>query len=622
MAPDPTRPARAATFALVATAYAACEVASVPSGVPTAFGVGVGVVALVVAVAASSLLRPQRPNERPGWKASTLLALLLAAPLLVEPLVRAALGVGLPLELQLVNGLRMLGFGLAAAGGWPRCRHLAGVVSLFLALFAAAMGDQLAIPPLLVLLAVTGGVWLTLNHLAGQAGATAAGRTADAVAWVPLRFPLREAVVFGTLAAAVAAVGIAGPKRTLLALGELVPTSGGTGDADPFARYGTNDGPEEMAGTTAQSAGMVESDTMIEDNRDALIDLASDMYGPPHKPRKDQERMVAGGLAKVIRNHGKLPENRRPNREFDTSRKGPDAARKPEDRGGRGLYEVVGRTPLHVRVTAFDGYRFVDEERSESLRAVAGGVAAAERVAATLRWVPGRRPAILGLEPDGGDWMRVANKRAVAWYAADDTHQVKVADAIDNLTPTPPLASRVRIARVDKCDYYAWRYDGVLDIPGRRTLPAGVIVHAESRSLDRHRLSPDAFASTASAAPVLREVPEAIRAEVDRIADEWAGHLPRGWGQIDAVLTRLRTGYTLDRTPAPDGHPAPPLWFLSESHRGPDYLFATAAALLLRSLGYPTRVCLGFYARPDATTRTPDTPRSATPTCTCGRRCC
>jgi hypothetical protein len=42
------------------------------------------------------------------------------------------------------------------------------------------------------------------------------------------------------------------------------------------------------------------------------------------------------------------------------------------------------------------------------------------------------------------------------------------------------------------------------------------------------------------------------------------------------------------------------LWFLHESRRGPDYLFATAAALLLRSLGYPARVCLGYYAAPDA----------------------
>ena len=67
------------------------------------------------------------------------------------------------------------------------------------------------------------------------------------------------------------------------------------------------------------------------------------------------------------------------------------------------------------------------------------------------------------------------------------------------------------------------------------------------------------------------------------------------------MLTKLRTTYTLDRAVAvPADHRAPVLWFLNESRRGPDYLFATAAALLLRSLDYPTRVCLGYYATPDA----------------------
>jgi hypothetical protein len=42
------------------------------------------------------------------------------------------------------------------------------------------------------------------------------------------------------------------------------------------------------------------------------------------------------------------------------------------------------------------------------------------------------------------------------------------------------------------------------------------------------------------------------------------------------------------------------VWFLTESRRGPDYLFATAAVLLLRALDYPMRLCLGYYAAPDA----------------------
>ena len=96
-------------------------------------------------------------------------------------------------------------------------------------------------------------------------------------------------------------------------------------------------------------------------------------------------------------------------------------------------------------------------------------------------------------------------------------------------------------------------------------------------------------------------IQEAAHPEIERLARVWAADRPRGWPQIEAVLTKLRTEYVLDRdAAAPPEHPAPVLWFLTESRRGPDYLFATAAALLLRSLDYPTRVCLGYYAAPDA----------------------
>ena len=35
------------------------------------------------------------------------------------------------------------------------------------------------------------------------------------------------------------------------------------------------------------------------------------------------------------------------------------------------------------------------------------------------------------------------------------------------------------------------------------------------------------------------------------------------------------------------------MWFLTESHKGPDHLFAGAAAMLLRSSGFTTRLVVG-----------------------------
>lgn len=577
MARNPDRAARVAILVLMAVAYATCEVASDLDGRPRPVGVWVGVAAFLLAALAATTLRPRAADARPSRGLTLVLGLILVLPLLVEPLVLAVFGEGLPLDMRLVNGLRLLGLSLAGLSAWPKLRRLAGVVALFLALFASAMGDQPAIPYLLVAFALTGGVWLVLEHQAsGTATAVADGELRERVT---LRLPYREAVVFGVLALAAAGVAVAGPGRVMLSLGELVPTSGGTGDTDPFARSGVGDGPEEVAGDDAKAAGMVETDVMIEDNRNALVDMVNDMYGPPHKPRKEQERLVAGGLAKVIENHGKLPDNRRPSRDFDTGRKGPKADRKPDSRDARGVFEVDGRTPLHVRLVAYETYDPVD-----------------------TRWLTGRKPGSRLFEPQGGDWMVVGGLRSAGWYAADDRHRLKVADLKDNLVPAPTHLTRFRINKVDRPGYYEWAYEGVLTLVDRKRIPPGVVVTTECRTLDPRRLDETAFAiAGVGSAPILGEVPASYRVELERLATAWAGGLPRGWPQVDAVLTRLRTEYTHDRTAsAPPGHPAPVLWFLGESRRGPDYLFASAAALLLRALGYPARMCLGYYAAPAA----------------------
>jgi protein-glutamine gamma-glutamyltransferase len=286
-------------------------------------------------------------------------------------------------------------------------------------------------------------------------------------------------------------------------------------------------------------------------------------------------------LADVIQNHGRLPENRRPSRDFDTARKGPKNAKKPGSQEARGLFEVQGRTPLHVRQVAYEVYDAVEK-----------------------RWLDARKPVNKLIVAEGGDWMKLSHYRDAGWYLEDERHRLKTADMKSNLIPTPALLTRFRINRVDKPDYYEWDYDGVLVFAGRKRMPPGVIVTTDCRTLDPRRLPEAAFppAGMAGDAPPERsKVPDAIRPKLEQFAREWAGDRPRGWAQVEAVLTKLRTQYAHDREiAAPADHPAPVLWFLNESRRGPDYLFATAAALLLRTLDYPTRVCLGYYAAPDA----------------------
>jgi len=572
MAPDVPGAVRRVAFVMLALCAVAVEIAAVDvrpvwESVGLAF-IWIGAAALV----AWRVPIPANPRAKPPVWVSLVLLPLAAGPFAIPTY---------PLELQMVLGLRNVGLGLAACAGWVLCLRLACVSSLFLILFAAAMTDHPAVLVLLGLYTAAGGLWLTLAYWTGLRAVLATSEREVQVEvrggrvrppWVAV---LAVLVVVGCTLGVVAL----GPKWVVGTLGELMPTSGGTGNTDPFARYGVGDGPEEVRGDNAKAAGMVETDKMIEDNKNSLIDAVNDMYGPPHKPPKEQERMVAAGKADVIQNHGKLPENRSASRDFDTGRKGPKNPKTPGSGLARGLFEIEGRTPLHVRRVAYETYD-----------------------ATAHRWREGRKPQSRYLEADGGDWMRLSNLRepGPSWYANDDAHKLKAATLRTNLLPAPPMLTRVRINKVDKPDYYDWDFEGVLVLAGRRTTPPGVIVHTESRTVRPERLSADAFAPALSA-PLLADVPAALREPLARTANEWAGHLPRGPEQVFAVVNRLRAEYALDAgSVAPLDHPHPVLWFLLESRRGPDYLFATSAALLLRALDYPTRTCLGYYAAPSA----------------------
>ncbi len=581
MVPEMSRTVRRVAFLLVVLSAMATEIAAIDTR-PVAASLGMASVGIVVAILAGWFLRvPTDARSHPPKWVFLILFGLATAPFGIEPLRREWSGDGNAFELQMVFGLRNVGLGLAVCSGWFLCLRLACVVSLFLILFAAAMSNHPAVMVILGMYTIVGSIWLMIVHWTGLKAVFVAPERSVAVEILSerQRTPWYGLVLLLIAVACGVSLAVVGPKRAAYALGELMPTSGGTGDTDPFARYGVGDGPEETAGDDAKAAGMVETDKMIEDNKNSLIDAVNDMYGAPHKPPKYQERMVAAGKVDVIEFHGKLPDNRRPSRDFDTARKGPKGDKKPESHKARGLFEVEGRTPLHVRLVAYERYD-----------------------ADAKRWIESTKPGSKLLEPEGGDWMRVGHfKDAAGWYRNDERHKLKAADLKENLVPTPTLLTRFRINKVDKPEYYEWDFEGVLALAGRKRTPPGVVITTDCRTLDPVRLPEAAFARTGGMPAILGDIPTSIRPQIEQLARAWAGDYPRGWPQIDAILTKFRSEYALDRTAAPPlDHPAPVLWFLTESHTGPDYLFATSAAMLLRSLDYSTRMCMGYYAAPEA----------------------
>lgn len=580
MAPEAGSMVGRVTFLLVGLAATGVEMAAHPTrpvweGVVWA-GFWIGLAwALGRAVGGGS--RSRGVNSR---RIGLILAALFAAPFFLEPVRFWLGGEGFPLELQLLLGLRNLGLGLATCSYLPLCQRSACVVSLFLVLFSVTMSDHPFTRVLLAMYTAAGSLWLLLTYWRGlrdvfaeavPSGVTLRQSRRSAFPWVGVTACL--VLVAGM--AALAGLGVSG--RTLGILAELLPTSGGTGAQDDRARGGVNDGPEEMSGNNPDTTGNVNSDIFLDSPLPTLYDMANDMYGEPFKP-KEQERAIALDVApEKARDTGEKPaDSQRPSRGFPSARKSPGKKREAKSREARALFEVEGATPIHVRLAVYD--RFSAGKWLESPHRV-------------------NYPKI---EMREQRWMHLARPETEEFFALKTSHKFKLTSPEGSSIPSPPNLGRFRVGRVNQADFFGWAQEGVLAFAHRNT-PAGITIETESRTVDPHRLEGVSWESvTAGARPEYKEIGDSPSDALTKLLEGWIGEESNPWRRAGKVLKHMRENYTLDwDAGAPPDHPDLAGYFLLEAKKGPDYLFATAAALMLRRCGLATRVAQGLYVDPD-----------------------
>jgi transglutaminase-like putative cysteine protease len=96
--------------------------------------------------------------------------------------------------------------------------------------------------------------------------------------------------------------------------------------------------------------------------------------------------------------------------------------------------------------------------------------------------------------------------------------------------------------------------------------------------------------------PRLTELPPDLPSRIEEIARDWTAEAPNPYRAIVAIQDRLRAEYRYDAR-APAGHGVDDtLFFLTDSRRGYCEQFAGSMAVLLRTLGIPARVAVGFTA--------------------------
>jgi hypothetical protein len=513
---------------------------------------------------------PVRGPHLPARLAISLAGFLIL-PVIVEMVLRSLAEEGEAFELVMLVCLRNAALGTAAFARRRGQARLSCVFSGFLTLFSVSISDGRFIYVPAAIFSVVG-LWTLMgaywDRLQGQL-AVECRRQA------PVRIGVLGAVC-GILA--VSAGLVAGVRHDLIALPGFMPTSGGQQASDPYARQGIGDGDMLAAAKEqAMTFGPVDSEQFLESNMPSLYDMLDDRYGEPTvKPRRVQRAVALSG-SKSSDPNLKPGQSKQSGREFAAARrKMRNKPLRPRDTESKALLYVLGAVPVHLSLEtydAFDGATWVHEAGHPVTPPLALNAA-------------GDRP-----------WLEFSASPS-RWVLAQERHAVKIVNLRSLRFPSPPLLTAVHIDRVNRADMFRWTPDGVLQIVGQDAVPQFTVVHLVNNVLSSDAVRKGGLREPVAAenAPYLRLPDVASLAECKRLAEAWTAGVPPGWPQVEAVVARLRSEFVHDNDSfAPAGCPDVIGHFLSR-RRGPDYLFASAAAVLLRSCGYPTRLVSGFYA--------------------------
>jgi hypothetical protein len=466
----------------------------------------------------------------------------------------------LPMELQLLSSLRNMILLIAFI---PRRNHLQPLVvvaTVFVAIFAAAQGSH----PLLL---ATIAVWGALAAAWMASTLTAVGREKP-----PFPFAAVSLIV-------IAFVLLSGwhailPSAGGSVLAEWLNSSGGTSTKSSDARSGVGDGDASTDdGENPESDGG-DGKKFVESHERSFYDALTEAYGEPYKP-KDVQRAVPLPMQLLV-GHQRA-KSHQASREFSLNRKTTKRKLSLKDRAATSLLYVTGPTPIHLRLrtyAVFDGDVWHDVDESD---------------------------AHSELRVERERWLQIGS--VVTNLSAEPVaHTLKVGAYSDRMVPLPALTREFRIGLVNRGDFFAQPSDEVIWLASENAkIVGGEIIETISDTVVMGQISPDLMTS-APANDLYRWIPDdpSLRETLSATVRNWTDASGDRWQEVQAIIHRLRTDFVHE--PAREGSiptSSDIAAFLTTNRKGPDFLFATAAALLLRELGCSTRLAVGYYAGPE-----------------------
>lgn len=466
-----------------------------------------------------------------------------------------------------------------------RWRQAALVTAAFAALMVTFAKPDPVVYGFIVLFGVVG-LWRMMTTYWEGIESKAIGSSSRQL---PFRFSILGMTVIVMLLLAAAATAL---KRDALGwTSSWSFFSGGDQWSDPYATGGVGDGENLVAATkAAQSEGPIDSDMFIESKKRSLYDVIADLNGEKKPtPRTETSQAVGIKTENYLHNHGRLAKVQKNSSSFQTTRTSQVKDRpKPDDVLADALLLVTGEAPTHLTIETFDLFDGETWFQSETQS----------------------RRAMWGLLPgDANEWYcfkRPDTRRVLYGFK---NYQVAFVHLQSERIPLPPLTEAWSIGHVNQPRFYRPTLDDGLEMTLGNTIPEFTLVRLVSRGFRLKDLPtrnfwrqalvprdrrPESLGSIEEEPIPELELPldDTATQRLRLLADDWTKGANPGWERVQRIVNGLRSGFTVAAVPDAS------LELFLRERRGPNYLFATAAVLALRSQGIPARMVSGFYVDP------------------------
>lgn len=413
--------------------------------------------------------------------------------------------------------------------------------------------------------------WLVASHWDRLAGRFPEGTRSE----VP------KSAVAGAFALAFILVAIAvylvGTGHATRALAGFMPSSGGSGSSDVRSKAGVGDGEDLVRGTKeAMSFGPTESEIFLESKMPSLFDAFDDTYNGPVKKNRTLKKAISLPPSSLQHRHSKVATSKSKGNDFSLLRRNEVRRQKSlDDKKSPAMFYVKGRVPLHLRTTIYDHFDGINLQPATEHQ---------------------RAPIHL-IKNAGVPWFQTSCPLPERQIHSIEDHLLKFINLKTDRIPSPPRMAKFHVKDVDREDMFDLSDDGhpriTVDF-----IPQLTVMHIRSYMMHQSTYHREEVTSALQASICLPEESSSL-AKIRKLAREWTKDTKPGWQQVVTIQDRLKSEFKLSGESGLDEDTKFPVEsFLFETRQGPDYLFATAASLMLRELGYSSRVVSGFYAHP------------------------